>query len=112
MVEALNQRHFVENESKHVHPGDDATGAEDDGKHDAATDAADATDGVQDGHGRRWGRLSGRDAEFPAGRDGGDEEHDPGRYEASRGADEEYDPGTDETTDGIRDETGTKRAAI
>ena len=39
-------------ESEHVHAGDDAAGAKDDGKHDAATDAADAADGVENGHGR------------------------------------------------------------
>ena len=44
-------------------PGDDAAGAKDDGKHDAATDAADAADGVENGHGWRPGHAKDADRE-------------------------------------------------
>ena len=99
-----------QNEPEHVHAGNDEPSAKDDGKHDAATDATDATDGEQDGR-RSWRRTR-RDAKHPTGRDGRDEEHDPGTDETSRGTDEEHDPGTDETTDGIRFETGSGGAKV
>ena len=89
-------------ESEHVHAGDDAAGAKDDGKHDAATDAADAADGVENGHGRPG------HAKDATGSGGSDEKHDARPNETGGGADEKHDLRANEATDGIRDETRAK----